>query len=73
MTHAGVNVFEEKLVKAVIEPLPHVGVFVNAANAAGYFRHVDVVKLSERYRNSVMNDILVVEELTEAVSDSKEC
>lgn len=71
MAHGSVNVLEEKFVETVVEPFPHVSVFVHPTDAPRCLRHVDVVKLAEGDRNTVVDDVFIVEELTETVTDTE--
>jgi hypothetical protein len=56
----------------VIEPLPHVGVLVDPTNAARSLWHVNSVEVTEGDGNSVVNDVLVVEELSRQVPYTEE-
>lgn len=72
VTHAGVDVLEQELVQPVVEPFPHVWVFVDAADAARRLRHVDPVQLAEGDGHAVVDDVFVVKELSHQVTDAEE-
>lgn len=72
VTRFRVNVLEQELVESVVEPLPHVRVFMNSADADRRLRHRDSVELAEGDWHAVVDDIFVVEELAGEVANSEE-
>lgn len=73
LTNACVDVLKEKLVEPMIEPLPHVGVFVHTTDTARCLWHRNPIQMAERNGNTIVNDVLVVEELTHQIADAEKC
>lgn len=66
------NSLEQKFVQSVVEPFPHISIFMYPANTFGLVRHFYAIKLPKSNSSSVKYYVLDVEKLSHQISQTEE-